>query len=111
MMGVRPADAAKMCSELAPALIGANCGTSLQNMEAVLREYAATVPGYGLWAKPNAGIPHLEGGIAVYDVSPHAMAEFAREAIRVGARVVGGCCGSTPDHVRAMAQAVKLKAG
>jgi methionine synthase I (cobalamin-dependent) len=79
-------------------------------MEAVLREYAATVAGYGLWVKPNAGIPRLEGGAAVYDVSPQAMAEFAIEATGLGARVVGGCCGSTPDHVRAMAEGLKLKA-
>jgi 5-methyltetrahydrofolate--homocysteine methyltransferase len=107
IMGVRPADAAQKCRALGTALIGANCGTTLQNMQIILQEYAAAAPGYPLWAKPNAGMPRIQGTDTFYDVTPEAMADFAAAAVRLGARVVGGCCGSTPEHVRAMAQVLK----
>lgn len=107
MMGLRPEDAARRCGTLATTLIGANCGTTLEAMQVVLGEYAVAMPGYGLWAKPNAGTPRIVENVTVYDVSPQAMADFARQAVALGARVVGGCCGSTPEHIRAMAQALK----
>ena len=76
-------------------------------METIIKEYAATEKDFPLWAKPNAGIPRLIGTQTCYDVSPELMAEFAVKYIKYGARVVGGCCGSTPDHVAAIAKAVK----
>ena len=88
-------------------MIGVNCGTTLPNALAVLEDFAQAVPGTPLWAKPNAGIPRLEQGVAVYDVSPGQMAEFARGAIERGAQVIGGCCGSTPEHVRGITRAAK----
>lgn len=103
MMGVRPSVVASKIPALGVAMVGGNCGTTLENMEVILEEYATTIPGSPLWAKPNAGLPRLEGATTVYDVSPRQMAEFAQRAIRLGARVVGGCCGSTPEHVGAVA--------
>lgn len=107
MMGVRPDQAARKFSALGAVLVGANCGTTLENMETVLQEYSSAVPGYPLWAKPNAGMPRIEGTKTVYDVTPMQMAEFAQRAVQHGARVVGGCCGSTPEHVRAMADRLR----
>jgi len=109
MMGVRPSDVAGRYTPDAVAMIGANCGTILQNMEKILGEYTAAVPGSRLWAKPNAGLPRVDDGQTVYDVSPAQMAEFAQRAVHFGARVVGGCCGSTPEHIAAMAEAVRSK--
>ena len=60
----------------------------------------ATVPGAVLVAKPNAGLPELEDGRAVYRGSPAEMAEYARLMVAGGARIVGGCCGSAPEHLR-----------
>jgi 5-methyltetrahydrofolate--homocysteine methyltransferase len=112
MMGVRPADVARAFAEPGVAVIGANCGTTLANAESVLKEYAFSVPDYPLWAKPNAGMPRVEGEDTVYDVTPEGMAEFADAAIQIGARIVGGCCGSAPEHVRAIARAVhRARAG
>ncbi len=107
MMGVKPADVVKRYKQLGAALVGANCGTTLENMETVIREYSVTEPGFPLWAKPNAGMPRNEGGQAVYDVTPEQMAEFARKYVDLGACVVGGCCGSTPAHIAAIAEAMK----
>ena len=107
MMGVKPADVVKKYKAMGAVLVGANCGTTLENMETIIKEYSAAEAGFPLWAKPNAGMPRLEDGQTVYDVTPERMAEFARKYVLLGARVVGGCCGSTPEHVAAIAQAVK----
>ena len=107
MMGARPAQVIKTFRALGAAVVGANCGTTLENMEVIVKEYSSAEPGFPLWAKPNAGMPRLDGAQTVYDVSPDAMAAFARKYVDLGARVIGGCCGSTPEHVAAMAKAVK----
>jgi len=109
MMGVKPADVIKSYKEKGAAVIGANCGTTLENMEKVLQEYIATDSSVPLWIKPNAGLPHMdvETNMAIYDVGPEQMGEFAKRYVDLGARIVGGCCGSTPEHVAAIVKAVK----
>jgi len=78
-------------------------------METIVKEYTATVPNFPLWVKPNAGVPHMdiETEQGVYDMTPGDMGMYARKYVELGARVVGGCCGSTPEHVAAIARAVK----
>jgi 5-methyltetrahydrofolate--homocysteine methyltransferase len=109
MMGVKPKDVIKKYAEMGANLIGANCGTTLENMEAVVKEYATTVPGFPLWVKPNAGVPRMdiETEQGIYDMSPVDMATYAMKYIDLGAKVVGGCCGNTPEHVAAIVKAVK----
>jgi 5-methyltetrahydrofolate--homocysteine methyltransferase len=75
-------------------------------MEKVVQEYAATEPGFPLWVKPNAGLPRIQEGETVFDVTPDQMAEYARKFVALGVRVVGGCCGNTPEHIAAIARAV-----
>jgi 5-methyltetrahydrofolate--homocysteine methyltransferase len=100
---------AKKYKEMGAALVGANCGTTLENMEAILKEYSETIPGFGLWAKPNAGVPHMDVKTeqGVYDMTPEDMFAYAKKYVAIGVRVVGGCCGSTPSHVAAIAKAAK----
>ena len=109
MMGVKPKDVIKRYCEMGATMIGANCGTTLENMESVVKEYAATVPNYPLWVKPNAGVPHMdiETEQGVYDMGPEDMAAYAKKYVELGARVVGGCCGNTPEHVAAIVKALK----
>ncbi|OQX64872.1 MAG: hypothetical protein B5M51_02360 [Anaerolinea sp. 4484_236] len=109
MMGVKPTDVVKTYQEKGAALVGANCGTTLENMEKIIREYSETAPGFPLWVKPNAGLPHMDikTDTAIYDVTPEEMGEFAKKYVALGARVVGGCCGSTPEHVAGIVKAVK----
>jgi 5-methyltetrahydrofolate--homocysteine methyltransferase len=109
MMGVKPKDVMKRYTEMGATVIGANCGTTLENMESIITEYANTVPNFPLWAKPNAGVPRMdiETEQAIYDMTPDDMANFAKKYVALGAKIVGGCCGSTPEHVAAIAKAVK----
>jgi len=108
MMGVKPAQAMKTYQEKGAAAVGANCGTSLENMEKIVKEYAAAAPGFPIWAKPNAGLPHMDdNNTAIYDVTPQQMGEAALRNIAAGARIVGGCCGSSPEHLAGIASAVK----
>jgi 5-methyltetrahydrofolate--homocysteine methyltransferase len=109
MMGVKPAEMIKKYKAMGAAVVGANCGTTLENMEKIQQEYAAAEPGFPLWAKPNAGLPRMADGVAAYDLTPAQMGEYALKYVALGARVVGGCCGSTPEHVAAIARAVKAK--
>jgi 5-methyltetrahydrofolate--homocysteine methyltransferase len=105
MMGVKPAEMIKRYKAMGASLVGANCGTSLENMEKVEQEYANAEPGFPLWIKPNAGLPRMLDGDTVYDVTPGQMGEFAKKFAALGARVVGGCCGNTPEHIGAIAKA------
>jgi 5-methyltetrahydrofolate--homocysteine methyltransferase len=107
MMGVKPVDVMKRYKEMGAVAVGANCGTTLDNMEKIVADYAATAPGFPIWAKPNAGLPRMEGDNAVYDVTPEQMGETAVRNIAAGARIVGGCCGTSPEHVAGIAKAVK----
>ena len=107
MMGVKPADMIKHYRELGATVVGANCGTSLENMEKVAQEYNDTSPGFPLWIKPNAGLPRMDNETTVYDVTPGQMAEYALKFVTSGARVVGGCCGTTPTHIAAIAGAIR----
>ena len=103
MMGLSPTQVIESIGPLDVAAIGANCGRSLEDMEHVVHEFAALHAGIPLWIKPNAGLPSMVGDVARYDMGPSEMAEFAARFIEAGAQVVGGCCGTSPEHVRAIA--------
>ena len=109
MMGVKPKDVIKKYSEMGAALVGANCGTTLDNMELVVKEYATALPNFPMWVKPNAGVPHMdiETEQGVYDMGPEDMAKYSLKYVELGAKVVGGCCGNTPEHIAAIVKAVK----
>jgi 5-methyltetrahydrofolate--homocysteine methyltransferase len=106
MMGVSAQDA---LDELAPtgiAALGANCGSNPEDVIAVtqaLVEAGASLP---LIAKPNAGLPKEVDGAIVYDASPKVMADMALQMRQAGARLVGGCCGTTPQHILEMGRAL-----
>jgi len=112
MMGVdAPSAVAKMIS-LGVDAVGFNCGTATLDEYVELSEiYVAAVKAAGgrvqIFAEPNAGKPELVDGQAVYKVTPEEFATACRRIFDVGIRIVGGCCGSTPDHIRAAAQAMK----
>jgi len=104
--GSSPAQAAALLTEWGAGAIGVNCSTGpatvLTAIEAM--RAATTLP---LAAMPNAGMPRAVEGRNIYLCSPEYMASFARKAIAAGAQIVGGCCGTTPNHIRAMRSAIR----
>jgi homocysteine S-methyltransferase len=104
---VRPFLAASLLKEKNVQVIGANCTLGPQSLLPILQELA-NAQDIAISGMPNAGFPKREGDRIVYPKSsPQYFAEFAREAAGIGVRILGGCCGTTPEHVRAMAEAVK----
>ena len=106
MMGVSPTDVVAAVGPLGVAAIGANCGRSLADTDAIVTELLAAAPGLPLWVKPNAGVPRVVGDAVVYEAGPEDLAAHVRGYADRGVRVVGGCCGSTPEHIAAIARAL-----
>ena len=102
MMGVAPEQACKAVLSWSVSAFGGNCGTGPIELLKVIRTLHELAPSLPLIYKPNAGLPVLVDGKATYDGTPASMAQSAVAAAAAGARIVGGCCGSTPDHLRAM---------
>jgi methionine synthase I (cobalamin-dependent) len=107
MFGVTPEAAAEALLGFGAAAVGGNCGNGADEvLEVVRRMRAATAPDATIVAKANAGRPQLVGDRAVYPAAPDDAAVYAREAVAAGARIVGGCCGTTAAHVAAMGAAL-----
>jgi 5-methyltetrahydrofolate--homocysteine methyltransferase len=105
MMGLTPTQVVEAFAPLGVAAIGANCGKSLENTDLIVEELAGA--GLPLWVKPNAGVPRMVGDAVLYDAGPEDLAEHVRGYVERGARIVGGCCGSTPEHIAAIASALQ----
>jgi len=106
MMGLSPTDVVSAVAPLGVAALGANCGRSLEDTDAIVTEFLAAAPAVPLWVKPNAGVPRIVGDTVVYEADPEMLAEHVRVYVERGARIVGGCCGSTPEHIAAIARAL-----
>jgi 5-methyltetrahydrofolate--homocysteine methyltransferase len=106
MMGVMPdeLDGIVAGQPVAPLAIGANCGVGASDILVTL--LAMQNATHTLVVKGNCGIPHFQGTECVYSGTPEQMAKYATLAIDAGARIVGGCCGTTPEHVAAMRAAI-----
>jgi 5-methyltetrahydrofolate--homocysteine methyltransferase len=109
MMGVTPERAAQTLSGWGAVAVGGNCGNGPEEILEVVAKMRAMAPAVTLVAKANAGVPHLLAGRPVYGAGPDDMARYAIAAVEAGARVIGACCGSTPDHLRAMRDALAAK--
>jgi methionine synthase I (cobalamin-dependent) len=106
MMGVSPEQAARSLLEAGADAIGGNCGNGPDELQPVIEKMHAVAPDAILVAKSNAGIPELIDLRAVYKADPATMAEAGLGFRAAGARIIGACCGSTPDHLAAMAEAL-----
>ena len=107
MMGVTPAAAVSTLSNLEVDVVGANCGRGMDEARTIAAQLAAARTGsIRLMMSPNAGLPQLIDGEFRYTGTPDEMAEFAVEMRDLGIDVIGACCGSTPEHIRAIRQAL-----
>jgi len=104
--GASPDDLARTLEQLDVDVIGLNCSVGPQAILEAIEKMAA-VTRKKLSAQPNAGMPRDVGGRSMYMASPEYMASYARHLIQAGAKIIGGCCGTTPDHVRAIVQGVR----
>ena len=103
MTGATPAAMVALLEGMGADAIGANCSLGPAQLQGVVQELlsCASVP---VLLKPNAGLPRVEEGRTLYDVSPTDFANQMADYLRQGVRVVGGCCGTTPDYIRALTQ-------
>ncbi len=106
-MGLTPQQAAAAMAELNVDATGANCGHAPEEVVQLLSQMRDAAPDIPLIAKPNAGVPHMVKRQAVYDATPERMAALARKYVTQGASIVGACCGSSPAHIAAIAEAVR----
>lgn len=86
--------------------VGVNCGSGPHEAAAVLQEFSRHLPG-PFSVQPNAGYPQIVQGRMVFGASPEYFASFAGTFVRLGAKILGGCCGTTPEHIQALAEAVQ----
>jgi len=106
--GARPKDAWALLRERGVQVIGANCSVGPQDHLRILQDLAAVAGSFPMSAMPNVGFPQRAGDRIIYPKSsPEYFDLFAREAVLLGARILGGCCGTTPEHIRAMVHAVE----
>jgi methionine synthase / methylenetetrahydrofolate reductase(NADPH) len=107
LAGVRGAEAVTRLRDLGVAAVGANCGLGPQAALAALADMATEADGIPLTAQPNVGLPSRRGGALVYpNATADYFAEFAAQARNLGARIIGGCCGTTPAQIAAIATAL-----
>jgi methionine synthase I (cobalamin-dependent) len=108
MFGDRPANVAATLAEHGVAGVGANCGDGFGPVEEVIPALAAAVPGLHVIAKANAGIPVIgpDGETALYPGTAAEAAGYARRVADAGATIIGGCCGTTADHLAAIVAAL-----
>ena len=104
MMGVKPDRAAADLQAAGADIVGANCGAGIEQIIEITRitSQATDLP---IWAKPNAGLPELVDGKTVFRQGPAEMAGHFAELVAAGAVIIGGCCGTTPEHIRLLVAA------
>lgn len=106
LYGADAKESVKRLQKLGADIVGANCSSGPKEISATLlkMQEVTTLP---LLAKPNAGMPHVVDGKTVYPMKPEEFASYAKQLIDRGARMIGGCCGTTPDHLAALTKEVQ----
>lgn len=110
MMGVSPVAAVKAAIEAGADIVGANCGNGMECMIEIVKEIREFTSDTPILVHANAGLPENRNGVDFFPESPEDMSKFVEAIIDAGANIIGGCCGTTPDHIKAIKEAVtKLK--
>lgn len=113
MMGVSIAQAYKMALENGASFVGANCGMGIESFVGIAKKFADCGGELPIWIKGNAGKPELDmaSGRSMYKASPDVYAQAVGPLLGAGAKFIGGCCGSSPAHIKAMADTLKAFKG
>ncbi|MHB1153265.1 MAG: homocysteine S-methyltransferase family protein [Eubacteriales bacterium] len=106
MMGVSPVAAVKAAIEAGADIVGANCGNGMECMIEIVKEIREFTSDTPILVHANAGLPENRNGVDFFPESPEDMSKFVEAIIDAGANIIGGCCGTTPEHIKAIKEAV-----
>ncbi len=106
MMGVSPEQFAEAMLAAGADVIGANCGNGMERMIEIVRKLRAAAPDTPILVHANAGLPKNINGVDVFPETPEQMAEKVPALVKAGADIIGGCCGTTPEHIKAIKQTI-----
>ncbi len=106
MMGIAPKDAADAAARAGASIVGTNCGNGMERMIPIVSEIRAALPKTPILVHANAGLPVNVNGCDCFPDTPKAMADLTQALVKAGANVIGGCCGTTPEHIKAIKKAV-----
>ncbi len=107
MMGITPAQMIEAVVAAGVDIAGTNCGNGIENMVEIVKEMRAANQDIPIIVQSNAGVPENKSGVDVYPDSPEKMVKYAPELMNAGANIIGGCCGTTPAHIKALANYIK----
>ena len=108
-MGVSPEDMISSMKEAGADIVGSNCGNGTKDMIGIVKAIRASDNRIPVMIQANAGIPELIDGKTVFRESPEIMASFVPELIKAGVNIIGGCCGTTPEHIKAIGKVLGRK--
>jgi len=106
MMGVSPTDMVNELTHTGVDLLGPNCGNGMANMIGIVEEIRQADPEIPVLVHANAGMPVYKDGNTIFPETPEEMARLVPDILHAGANIVGGCCGTTPEHIRKMREAI-----
>lgn len=110
MMGASISEVCYLAQQYRVNFVGANCGAGIETFVHIAQQFAACETSIPIWVKGNAGRPELDdNGRTVYRAKPEVYASVVDDLLAAGARFIGGCCGSSPEHIRAVAQAMATR--
>jgi 5-methyltetrahydrofolate--homocysteine methyltransferase len=107
MMGASPEELVNVAKAEGAHIVGSNCGNGVAGMIGIVKEIRGCDPVIPIMIQANAGIPELIDGKTVFRESPQHMASYVDELVKAGANIIGGCCGTTPEHIEAMEAAIR----
>ena len=107
MMGLSPTDAIRNALDAGADIVGTNCGNGMERMIDIVKEIRAEFPDTFILVHANAGLPVIVNGVDTFPETPEIMASYLPALIEAGVNIVGGCCGTTPEHIKAIKSVVK----
>lgn len=109
MMGVSPQEMVESLIDAGADILGANCGNGMERMIDIVKIIRSVSPEIPVLVHANAGMPLYRNGETIFPESPAEMASFLDALVHAGANIIGGCCGTTPDHIREIVKIVRTK--
>jgi len=109
MMGVTPTQMVEELINTGVDIIGANCGNGIADMIGITEEIRKANSRIPILIHANAGLPIYMDGKTVFKETPQQMANIVDELVKAGANIIGGCCGTTPEHIKSLAEAIRIK--